>query len=133
MTKTKVRFHLAEGPNKHRWQVKTGDEVDYYDPEDVVLSMHNCKLKNRSKEAKKIHDGANKNVCAWIECEIIMVWDKSPTCPPSPDRFIRYNPRQTPHWVNDKRENLDNKTFDTLLTYDRLIMTPKKSSIVEEK
>jgi hypothetical protein len=133
----KIRFHLAEGKNFLKWQVThyqlakptpaypTGDivkykskEVTYVDPEKHTLVMRNCKLRNQVGTAKKIHDGANKSVCAWIDCESVDISDN-----PIPTTFmdwqLRYNPRHHPHWRDAGGNQRDNEEFPLLLTNGR--------------
>ena len=106
--KAKVRFHLARGQNYMRWQVKQGDSVQYYDPEDVILEMHEATLRNQRKTAERIMDGENKTVCAWVVKD-----------------FAHYNPRRRPYWHDSKKNNLDNSKYKALATYGKLIVIPK--------
>lgn len=117
----KVRFHLAKGENFKKWQVRRKDEVYYYDPDTVNLVMTNCKLKNQKATAQKIHDGANKSVCAWIECDEVEVLAGSY---PRPDEFYFYNPKHLPHWYNQKGDNVDNQKDEKLWTVGRLVVKP---------
>ena len=115
----KVRFHLATGENYMKWQVRSGDSVTYYDPHEVSLRMTGCRLRNQRGTAERINAGENKTVCAWVECESVQV------LPPTPARSIidvvRYNPRKFPHWFNLALEDIDNHSFDALVTDSRLI------------
>ena len=70
----KLRYHLARGRNYKKWQLKHMSPVGkfaldtfYRNPDDFVALLHNCRLRNHGSVAKKIHDGMNKTVCAWIE------------------------------------------------------------------
>lgn len=129
----KIRFHLAKGKNFLKWQIThhvptpaypssshttTSKEVRYVDPEKHTLVMRNCKLRNQAGTAKKIHDGANKSVCAWIDCESVDISDK-----PIPTTFmdwqLRYNPRHHPHWRDAGGNQRDNEEFPLLLTNGR--------------
>ncbi len=117
---TKVRFHLANGPHYMQWQVRTGDNVTYYDPHEVSLEMIGCKLRNQRGTANRIHAGENKTVCAWVECNSLRVHPPSdPTV--SDINPVRYNPRKFPHWYNLQLEDIDNCKFTTLRTWSRLI------------
>ena len=70
----RVRFHLGRGANYMKWQVRDSNGgVRYYDPESVRQVMLNAKLHNRPNVAKKICEGANKTVCAWVECELSLI------------------------------------------------------------
>jgi|DEB0MinimDraft_10_1074344.scaffolds.fasta_scaffold00262_26 hypothetical protein len=125
--KYKVRFHLAKGPNYQRWQVRYGDQVDYYDPEDVTLDMYGCKLCNQRKTAEAIHNGENKTVCAWVQCDHLEVKPRHEHTLPDPKGFVavRYNPREAPYWYQDNRErNVDNMRYVCLTTIGRLIVIP---------
>jgi hypothetical protein len=124
-TMYKVRFHLAQGENFMKWQVKLVDskEVQYYDPEEVTLLMSKCKLRNQASTAKKINEGANKTVCAWIDCENVRVLDRK--IPQTHiDDFVRFNPRIKPYWMGrNESDNLDNQEIETLWTDGRNILT----------
>ena len=122
---TKVRFHLANGPNKYRWQVRTGDEVEYYDPEDVILEMHNAVLRNQRGTADRILSGENKTVCAWVECDSVIVKPRGQFSVPDVKSFFHYNPKRRVHWFNSKRQDIDNTTHPMLATFGRLIIQPE--------
>ena len=124
MTKTKVRFHLAKGENFMKWQVKCGDEVEYYSPSVVQLQLENCKLRNQPSTAKKIHNGANKTVCAWIECDKVTVHPLADGFPDAQD-FLYYNPKVRPYWHCSQKENKDNATYGQLVTHGQLITVPR--------
>ena len=112
----KVRFHLAKGVNYMKWQVKDSDgTVLFFEPSEVSLNLHNCKLRNRPSTATKIYQGANKEVCAWIECEGYHV-----TTPPTTvdNQIVTYNPRVTPNWVLNN-ENVDGNIFEEIETLNR--------------
>ncbi len=122
--KTKVRFHLARGENYQRWQVKRGDTVEYYDPEDVMLEMRDATLRNQRKTAERIHNGENKTVCAWVECSDLKVKPLNPHGMPAVGDFAHFNPKRRPFWHNAKREDIDNTNHSSLTTYGRLIIIP---------
>ena len=76
----KIRFHLGRGDNFMKWQVKTlvnGDptnySVQYFEPEQYQLAMFDAKLRVQLGTSKKIHEGACKTVCAWVECENLQI------------------------------------------------------------
>ncbi len=102
----KVRFHLAAGENFRKWQVRKGNEVSFYSPNEVNILMVGCKLRNHLSIAKKIHEGANKEVCAWVECQSVEIKSKGEmqvdTSAP-----VSYNPRIAPHWVDSFGLNAD--------------------------
>jgi hypothetical protein len=112
----KVRFHLAQGVNYMKWQIRDNEgNVIYLEPSEVSLSLHNCKLINRPSTAKKIHEGANKSVCAWVECEGYTI----NTPPTIVDNYIlTYNPRVAPNW-NLNGNNVDGQIFEEIETLDR--------------
>lgn len=127
MSKTyKIRFHLARGENYQRWQIKTQDSVSYHDPEDVCIEMRNATLKNSRKTAERIHCGENKTVCAWVECDDVVVRAASYEAVPDPDGFLYYNPRKLPHWHDADRNDVDGKTFPVLVTMGRLVLKAKQ-------
>ena len=120
----KVRFHLAQGVNFMKWQIKdTADgHVSYYYPSKASLRLKNCKLVNRPTTAQRIHDGAHKTVCAWIECESVEA--------EIPKRVTKgfklsYNPRVKPNWELQNQdsmwhgENIDGKEFGEILSSNR--------------
>lgn len=125
--KTKVRFHLAHGPNYQRWQVRQGDDVNYYDPEDVMLEMHNATLRNQRKTAERINQGENKTVCAWIECDQVIVKPLKEQLIPEVQQFIHYNPRVRPYWYIKSATSIDDTNYDMLATFGRLIFHPVKT------
>ena len=70
----KLRFHLANGPHKYKWQLKDSEgNVTYVDPAHANFTMTKCKLHNSPKVAEGIYAGKEKTVCSWIECENISI------------------------------------------------------------
>lgn len=130
----RVRFHLAKGENFMKWQVKNVDSgnVWYYDPTQVSLNIVQGKLCSQPATAKKIHDGANKTVCAWIsalDVRAVSVPHKSsfkPRLLPSDGYRISYNPRRHPHWADDDGRNLDGNTYNVIITRGRQVYTYKQ-------
>ena len=121
--KYKVRFHLAPGENFMKWQVKDAEgNVSFYEPSEVSLKLCNCFLRNQPTTAKKIHDGANKTVCAWVECESVEVVRSVKF---KNGFHLAYNPRVMPNWFlnNEKSKlhgkNLDGKEFREVLSSNR--------------
>ena len=123
-TMTKVRFHLAKGPNYQRWQVREGDDVQYYDTEDVILELHGATLRNQRGTAERILAGSNKTVCAWVECEKCVVKPRGVHSVLDVEEFCHYNPRRRAHWFNTKNQNIDNNKYEYLATFGRLIIIP---------
>ena len=112
----KIRFHLGKGQHFMHWQVKdtaTG-EVTYHDPIQVDLCLVGAKLRNRPATAQKIHGGADKTVCAWIEAVEVLVTTPIPQRGP---QRARYNPRVAPYWRDPQGANIDGAEFDALYTH----------------
>jgi hypothetical protein len=127
----KVRFHLGRGEHFMHWQIKsklnTGDGtgakevVSYVDPQDNQLAMIGCKLRVQPTAAKKIHDGANKTVCAWIECEAVQVLEVNRLKPNEQDYRIKFNPRQSPNWTDGYNNIVSGNEYEILFTNDRTL------------
>ena len=117
--KYQVRFNLGKGKNFMKWKVSyPSGTARYYEPSEVLIIMNGCKLVNHKGTAKKIFDGANKTVCAWVECDEVKVIDKVVT--QSEARQVCYNPRVTPHWVLDN-EVVDKGEFEELFTVGKSV------------
>lgn len=119
MQKTRVRFHLGKGEHFMMWQIRyaNSDIVRYVDPMEHRLLLTNGKLVNKQKTAKKIHDGAHKSVCAWIECD-----DAAPVkayLPTEKATPVWFNPRKYVNWVDSDGNNLDGKEFLMAFTVGR--------------
>ena len=127
----KVRFHLGRGKNFMKWQVtsnlNTGDGtgakhvVSYVNPQDNQLAMLGCKLSVQPTAAQKIHDGANKTVCAWIECEAVQVLEVNRLKPNEQDYRIKFNPRQSPNWTDGYNNVVSGNEYEILFTNDRTL------------
>jgi hypothetical protein len=98
-----------------KWKIEeVGEKPIYLDPNMVTLELYNCRLHNQPTVAKRIFDGANKTVCAWVQCERVEFFKKKE----ANGEPIRYNPRITPHWVyQDKKA--DGQTFDLIVSKGR--------------
>lgn len=115
--KIKVRFNLGRGKNYMKWKIEGPLGVEYHSPTEVQLIMENCQLRNNRKVAEKIFNGMNKDVCAWIICDSIIirferfekVWVKN---------RLKYNPRKKPYWTDYKDNDVDNKKFDKVVSVD---------------
>ena len=121
MSKYKVRFNLGRGENFMKWKVTFPDEsVEYYDPDTHTIIMSGCKLRNSPATAQKIHDGANKTVCAWIDADNVSVTNRDYQILWNVDKELRFNPREQPHWtyVGDI-PNIDNKQIDLIVSQGR--------------
>jgi len=115
--KYKIRFHLGKGENYKKWQVKHDKTITYYDPENFNITMINCRLRNHKKTAEKIFAGANKTVCAWIECEEVIISENKSF---ESSKEIKYNPKVAPYWL-ENNENADNNKYQMLQTNKRKI------------
>lgn len=118
----KVRFHLARGKHFMHWQVKSSEGiVSYVDPQDNQLALLGCKLSLQPTAAQKIHDGANKTVCAWIECEEVQVLSVDRIKPNEQDYRIRFNPRVSPNWIDENNTIVSGEQYQILFTSDRTL------------
>jgi hypothetical protein len=127
----KVRFHLAAGEHFMHWQVtnKATGEVTYYDPAVTSLELFNATLRNQSGTARKIHQGANKSVCAWIDCTSVLVVRANreivQACEEALNKLgspcVRYNPKVAPNWIDDAGNNIDRAKFSQLSTIGRRV------------
>lgn len=114
----RVRFHLGEGKHKGHWQVRSQGRVEYHDPAVASLVLRGCRLVNSPAVAKRIHGGANKTPCAWIECEGV----ESRPSQAVTGELVRYNPRVEPHW-NFRGANADGTEFALLRTCGRSVLS----------
>lgn len=132
MKRFRVRFHLGKGKNYMMWQVrdrglnKSGVvATEYYDPDKVDIVMSKCLLGNQVSAARKIFEGANKTVCAWVDCDMIdVLYHTSPTYESedvSDKTQYKYNPRKNPHWFTDTNFNCDGEKMPRMLTKGRNI------------
>jgi hypothetical protein len=117
----KVRFHLAQGPNFQKWQIRSKNSVRYIDPKKLSLIMWQCRLVNRPTTAKKIHEGANKTVCAWIVCKDFQICDTISM--PSGWLQAKFNPKECTHWYIEDHPtiNIDGFNSPLIYTYDRKV------------
>jgi len=111
-----------------KWQIKylgtedgRDDRVSYVNPLDNQLAMLGCKLSVQPTAAKKIHDGANKTVCAWIECEEVQVLSVDRIKPNEQDYRIRFNPRVSPNWIDENNTIVSGEQYQILFTSDRTL------------
>lgn len=118
----KIRFHLGRGENFMKWQVKNSEGITYYEPEKFQIAMFNAKLKVQLGTSTKIHDGACKTVCAWVESEKIQVLGAPDVFKPSEnDLHVRFNPRINPNWIDDIGTVINDDEFPVLVTNNRSI------------
>lgn len=126
----KLRFHLGQGAHFMMWQLKNRDEISYFSPEEVTIRAYNVTLRNAPKVAAKIHAGAHKTVCAWLDCEFI---DISPAESIKTEGFthLKFNPRIFPHWtVENTGWNLDGKIVGNIVTMGRNVLTTQSSYVI---
>lgn len=123
----KVRFHLGAGENFLKWRVEnllTG-VVEFFDPKEYDLELENCKLHNHPGTAKKIFDGENKTVCAWIMAEKVAVLISGKCCFPE-ENAVSYNPKVQPYWRDSEGNNIDKQEFKWLETQGRQLYKNSK-------
>lgn len=115
----KIRFHLGAGENFMKWRIENVNDKDvaFYSPEEMIALMTNCKLYNQKATANKIHNGANKTVCAWIMCESFEFVEQVTTF----GEQIKYNPRVIPHWVDSEGNNVDKKEYVSMSINNKTI------------
>lgn len=123
----RLRFHLGAGPYFMYWQVRIRDEVQYYNPNEVIIRAYNCTLRNRPNVARQIFEGANKTVCAWIDCEFIDISPKEEN-PPELCRSaqIYFNPKNNPFWTIGGEfygKNFDGKFIPSIMTLGKSVFT----------
>jgi len=118
----KIRFHLARGENFMKWQIKSDTGTQYISPDDVQLAMFNAKLRVQLGTSTKIHDGACKTVCAWIECEDLSFGDPWEQKGNFGDYRIRFNPRNNPNWTDEDNNIINEETFPLIITDDRTLI-----------
>lgn len=105
--KYKIRFHLGEGVNKFKWRVENVEtkHVEFYAPKTVTLVLKNAKLHNRKTGAKKIHDGANKEVVSWVMAEKVYVLKTKALSAGIYGDRVAYNPAVVPFWHRKATED----------------------------
>jgi hypothetical protein len=104
-----------------KWQVfdLKNNTKDYYDPDTRSIIMRDCLLGNHATTAKKIFNGDNKTVCAWVACDDVRVVESVP--PIGELTHYKYNPRKNPHWHTDRLMNADNLKFNMMVTNKRRV------------
>lgn len=117
----KVRFHLGRGKNYQMWQVtnKATKKKRYYDPAETTLILRGCVLGNRPGVARKIFEGENKTVCAWVDCEFVDAVPRTREDNVSALTQYKYNPKKNPHWFTITNDNADKTDLQIMVTLDR--------------
>jgi hypothetical protein len=117
----KVRFHLGRGAHFMKWQIKNTetDTVSYVNPSENQIAMMNATLKVQPSTAKKIHEGACKTVCAWIQCEAVQILPAHIKVNDH-DYRIQFNPKHCPDWINSwNGDVISNDEYNLIITNDR--------------
>jgi hypothetical protein len=118
MKSIRVRFNLGKGPNYMKWKIQYPDgRVDYKDPNTTQLVLEDCILKNHQGVAKRIYEGGNKTVCAWILCKKIQ-FKKIKLDGEIEKMKVQYNPRHLPFWIY-KGDIVDGMGFDRICSQDK--------------
>lgn len=134
----RLRFNLSNNEHFGKWQLKNRGEISYYHPDEVTIRAYNVTLRNAPKVAAKIHAGAHKTVCAWLDCEFL---DISPVEKFNDVGFthLSFNPRKFPHWTipgqyDDKNLpwNLDKKFVGNIVTMGRNVLTTWAPNVILE-
>lgn len=132
----KLRFHLGQGAHFMMWQLKNRDEISYFSPEEVTIRAYNVTLRNAPKVAAKIHAGAHKSVCAWLDCEFI---DISPVEKIEALQLtqLSFNPRIFPHWTIPGKTcqynlpwNLDGRFVGNITTIGAKVLTSQSPYVI---
>jgi hypothetical protein len=104
-----------------KWKVEIpGQPAKYISPDVAQLRMTGCTVKNQPGTANKIHQGANKTVCAWILCNEINILTDLNMDSPSITQLknfeqLSYNPRVQPNWLCGGI-NVDGESYDTVVS-----------------
>jgi hypothetical protein len=120
--KFKIRFHLGQGENFMKWRIEDTDTktVSFFEPTNFRATIYDGKLYNQKSAAKKINDGANKTVCAWIMAkDFKLSLDDDGIYKDE----IKYNPRTIPNWVNSSGENIDKKEYKIMYILNKKIVS----------
>ena len=117
----KVRFNLERGKYYRFWQVCGDNTTDYYHPSNTFLSLTNCRLINNARTAKRIHTGANKVVCSWIQCDGVVAHDNIDAISQNKCLQIFYNPRIFPHWTDLAQNNIDKSFHKKIVTINNRV------------
>jgi len=124
-THLEVRFHLLNGQNYRKWQVKVMKgrkkiSAHYFDPSEVQLEMRGCRLANDLKKAMKVHKEQSKDVTGAVHCQEISLVH----VPTEGLERLFYNPIKNVHWRREADEGefqWDGTEFQTLVTGGRQV------------
>ena len=118
MARIKVRFNLGRGKNFMKWKVQYPNGiVEYYSPIDAQLILKGCQLRNHKGVAKKIFEGGEKVVCAWVLCDEIEISTRKFLQLDTYCHRIKYNPRVQPNWLLNG-EVVDNQKYEQIGSVD---------------
>jgi len=118
-TMYKVRFHLGAGEHFMHWQIKHQNVTAYHDPSKVQLALFDAKLVVQPSTAKKIHEGACKTVCAWIQCQEVQILPLDRIGKNETDFNVRFNPRVDPNWTDAAGNIVSSEEYPIIFTNDR--------------
>jgi hypothetical protein len=124
----KVRFNLGKGDRYMKWKIDYGPDQpnEYIDPVMYQLFMSKCKLVNHKETANKIFKGGHKTVCAWVECEDIIIQSRTSKSEETEKGILlTYNPRIQPYWIY-QGANADKLTFNMITTVGRKLYISRK-------
>lgn len=124
-THMEVRFHLLKGQNFRKWQVKVMQgrkkiSAHYFDPSEVQLEMHGCRLANDLKKAMKVNREQSKDVSGAVHCDEVILTQ----VPTEGLERIFYNPIRDIHWRRESDEGefaWDGTEYQTLVTQGRQV------------
>lgn len=103
-----------------KWIVKEGNQSRVLNPDEVSLLLEGCRMVNRQSIAKAINRGADKRVCAWIEAEKLTILPAGEAIK-DVTKYVRFDPRDTPHWIDEDDVNIDGNQYPSLLTKGRRV------------
>jgi len=114
----KIRFNLAKGKTFMKWKVEDDSNVLYLDPDKWSLIMRGCVLHNNRNKAEEIFNGANKDVCSWINADELEICP-SELCNVEMGDPIFYNPIVNPYWYDFNGDNMDFASVSTIQSIGR--------------
>ncbi|NDD85586.1 hypothetical protein EB118_17745 [bacterium] len=119
-----VRFHLGAGEHYKHWQVKSKDEVLYYNPKQYYFMLHNCTLKNKRGTAEKVFSTQKRDVCGFVRCEDWELFEYTSHYNMNYEYGgeLLYDPKIAPFWrMENSQDSYDNTTYKRLITFGRRI------------
>jgi len=119
-----VRFHLGAGEFYKHWQVKSKDEVLYFNPKQYYLMLHNCVLKNKRSKANKVFATQKRDVCGFVRCEDWELFEFTPYYDMNYEYGdeLMYDPKIAPYWKKENDPNIyDDLHYTRLITFGRRI------------